>query len=251
MNELKWFFPSTEKDCIKMLDEGYRPHGGGTYLIKTSLKIKGLFSLPDDGVFKTCTDDSENIIIGSAVTYADAANYLSELRPDNLLSKALSNAASTPLRNRITLGGSIAAAPKWSDITGPLTACGAKLRLSGDKNIIDYTDYASNRKIGKRPLISSIIIPKNSVKGGYFRCTLTSFDYPVFSISLSAASKNLRCAVTGTSSGIICLGGGPSEIIDAYNNTISFSSERCFSGEYLKERGLTELQRLINGVSYE
>ena len=51
-----------------------------------------------------------------------------------MLAASLSQAASTPLRNRITLGGSLKDFPLWSNLYAPLIAIDAKVEIKGNKS---------------------------------------------------------------------------------------------------------------------
>ena len=251
MNNLKWFFPETETECLRLIKDGYKPHGGGTFLIKTPLNIKGLFTLPDNGTFHSCRRESETLIIGGAVSYTEAAAFLENECSGNFITKAFGSAASTPLRNRITVGGSINAAPKWSDITGSLTAAKAVLKLAGIESRVGIEEYLTDSKLRKGSLISSVEIRLSTCSGDYCRCTLTGFDYPFFTIAVSTAGSGFFCAVSGTGEGVISFSGNADTILTSAAGRLSFNNERGFSSEYLKNRALTELKRIIGGLRNE
>ena len=251
MSNIKWFFPGSEAECLKLLDDGYKPHGGGTFLVKTALNIKGLFVLPDDGIFNGCSIKDDSVIIGSSVTYKDAGQFLEDNSPGNFFSKALLSAAATPLRNRITIGGSAVAAPKWSDLAGPLSASDAVIEISGSGKTAVYSDFKNNMKPGSSSLVRLISIPLKNITGSYFRFTLTGFDYPFFTLTLSDRKKTLFCAVTGCRTGTIVFSGTSSEIINSFDAEVFFNDERGLSGKYLKKRAAVELSRMLEDTSDE
>lgn len=238
MKNIKWFFPETLTEVEKLYNEGYKAHGGGTFLVKTNLKADGYFNLAAVPELKKSGTAGDSIILGSALTYTEAADCLEKEVPGNFISAALSAAAATPLRNRITLGGSIYAAPKWSDLIGPLKAAGASLKILPGGITVSVSDYYSDRELRHSGIITEVIIPKTNIKGGYYRFTQTHFDYPFFTVSISVRKDGSMISVlTGTSSGPVELS-SPTEVPE-------FNKERGISGEYIRERAAIELSRLL------
>ena len=143
--------------------------------------------------------------LGGGVSYAEAAFRLGESDPEHILAQALGRAASTPLRNRITLGGSVAAQPLWSDLLGPLTALGTELRLEGkNSGIFEMGDYLRSPELRSRNLVSTLRFPSFPWRSWYYRETRTIFDYPAFTLTMlcrqeGGVVKELRVVLTGTS----------------------------------------------------
>lgn len=249
MKNFDWNFPETEADCLDLISKGCRPHGGGTFLIKSSMNVKGLFNLPEN-LFKSMSDDNGTLRIGASSTYSETVSFVSSIYPDSPVVKALDSAAATPLRNRITIGGSLYALPKWSDIPGPLVLAGAELSFSGDDAIIPVENYIKNKSEYKNKLIKAVHIDKDNLGGRYYRFTITTFDYPFFSLS-AVKNKTLKAVITGSSKRLQVFTGSVNEILENAAADLSFSNERDFSGEYLKNRALVELKRLLEGVDNE
>lgn len=254
MNNFNWYFPKTEIECIDLMNDGYRPHGGGTFLVKTSLNIKGLFDLSNVKELKKAEKDDSFVILGSALSYHDASNFLNKNLPGCFLASALGSAASTPLRNRITLGGSICAAPKWSDIISPLSAASASVIIAGKKEEVSYSQYAADRNLRKNTLVCALKIPVQALAGDYYRFTVTGFDYPLFSIAVSdGVTDKKTCAVSGSSGGVMTFKGSREEILTAAGADLQFHDERGMTGEYIKTRAVIELGRMVKrtGASNE
>ena len=233
--------------CTKVL----KPHGGGTFLIKTSLNVKGLFDLSQVSDFKGFKIENNNLFIGSSETYSHAGKWLEKKIPGNYLSKAFLTAASTPLRNRITIGGSLCSSPKWSDLSAPLLCAEAEILVySSDESsaytAIPYNEYVSDRQLRQTSLIAKIKIPIKNLKGEYYRFTLTGFDYPLFSIATTLKDGIYQCAVNGAKKSPILFKGEREKIIETAKNTLIFNSERGFTGEYLKQRAIVGISRLLN-----
>ena len=246
MTDIKWFYPESLPEAEKLLQQGYRPHAGGTFLIKTGLNVRGLFDLSSVSEIHGFSFDSDVITLGAGLTYRETADAVFSAAGDNILSSALSQAASTPLRNRISLGGSIYSAPKWSDLTGPLIVSDASIELSGENGEISVPDYLSDPQLRKICLVKNIRLNLSAVKGFYYRFTLTTFDYPFFTVSLSVRSRNsVKLCVTGMQSGSFILQGLKNEVKKALSDMPVFNDERGLSGLYLREMAIRESERLL------
>ncbi len=186
MKEITWYFPSTLEEVPELLKkEGVFAHGGGTALLRSNLaRVEGLIDLKALPL-NFCRDSEGVIEIGAGCTYSQTTEVLQKIDSHNILIPALSGAASTPLRNRITLGGSIAFFPVWSDLMGPLLALEAEVTLIGsNKGSFPLVEYLKKREIRNRSLITGISFKKRELNSYYFRQSRTRFDYSAFSISI-------------------------------------------------------------------
>lgn len=187
--EVKWFFPTKEdelKRIIKSLDKPV-PHGGGTGLLRGDIrKYKAIVDL-DKLDLSYIKNNNGFIEIGAMTTYDDIVRYFEKTDKNSILYKSLINAATTPLRNRITIGGSIAYFPPWSDILGPLFTLSAELYLVGEKEgWFTILDYVSNRALHRKTVITKIRYrrAKDTGYSAHFRATRTKVDHPAFTITL-------------------------------------------------------------------
>ena len=186
MKEIKWYFPDNLKEVSALLKkDGVIPHGGGTGILKASMSsVKGLIDLAllPLGFFRV---NNRTIEIGAAQTYAEVVENMRKIDPEHILVKALSVSASTPLRNRITVGGSIALFPPWSDLMGPLIALDAEVSLCGSREgDFNITSYVNDRHLARGNLITGIKINRDRWTGYYYRETRTHFDYPAFTVTI-------------------------------------------------------------------
>ncbi|WP_286952329.1 MULTISPECIES: FAD binding domain-containing protein [Aminobacterium] len=183
---MKWFYPATLEEASHLLSqEGHVIHGAGTGLLRRGLKgidaLIDITSLPLD-YFKK---EDNTVIIGAGCTYAQISESLMQIDPDNALGKALANAASTPLRNRITIGGSLGFLPPWSDLLGPLIALDARLGLAWPlKQTMSVPDFLANPLLQKKCLITHVILPLVKAWTFYHRETRVSFDYPSLTLTI-------------------------------------------------------------------
>lgn len=192
MHEIKWYFPQNVEEALGLIKlEGVIPHAGGTAILKSRVieRIRGLVDLKKLPLNYFDEEDGE-IKIGAMQTYSDVIENLRRIDPDSILIKALSQAASTPLRNRITVGGSVSYFPIWSDIMGPLIALDAKVTLLGENaGVYDLREFAKDRLLRKNSLIKEVKFKRDSWRSYYFRAVRTSFDYAAFTISILAKKE--------------------------------------------------------------
>jgi CO/xanthine dehydrogenase FAD-binding subunit len=186
MKEFVWYHPKKIEEAAELVQEdGVIPHGGGTWILMRGMKkTRGLIDL-DRLPLHFFRVGKSHIEMGSLLTYAEVAQKMYQIDRDHVLVKALSHAASTPLRNRITAGGAVASFPAWSDLMGPLLALDAEVNIIGQKQGRYAVDeYARTPELRKNTLIYSIRIKKTKWDSYYHREVRTRFDYPVFTASI-------------------------------------------------------------------
>jgi CO/xanthine dehydrogenase FAD-binding subunit len=262
--EIQWYFPNELGEVPEILaKEGVVPHGGGTGILWGGMtRIRGLMDVGhlDLKFFRSQDGLTE---LGAALSYSEAAAALGSA--GHLLSRSLPAAATEPLRNRISLGGSISMFPYWSDLMGPLLALGAELRLVG-KNSGTWAleEYVQERNLRQNTLIASVLMPDLPWKGAYHRFTRTVTDRPAFSITvlLRTAAKRIeeaRVVVVGCNGRYRRLGkvekvlegsevrSDPSELLEeaAQQLDADFPARMGFSAEYLKTCAAVELKRTL------
>lgn len=201
---MEWYFPESINSALRLLSKNYLIHGGGTGILMGGVKnIKGLISI--EGLKLDYVRKEKNkIIIGSMSTFSDVIKSLVRLDENNILIKSLSIAASTPLRNRITIGGSIAFMPLWSDILGPLVALDSKIKILGyNKGTYSISEFIRRPNLKKNSLIKEISFNTGFTDSRYFSFKRTHFDFSIFNISFVFKKKNkdienIRIALWGT-----------------------------------------------------
>jgi CO/xanthine dehydrogenase FAD-binding subunit len=105
----------------------------------------------------------------------------------------------------ITLGGSVSAAPIWSDLIGPLLALNAEVKLIGKtEGIYPVEKYLTDRQMKNGTMVIEIIIPDEKFESHHFRATRTHFDYSAFNITLLAKKsggiiEDIRIVIVGNS----------------------------------------------------
>jgi len=250
-------------------EEGIIPHGGGTSILKGGMKrVKGLidFRCLDLSYFRTVKGMIE---IGAACTYSEVVDRMHEIDPCHILVKALSQSASTPLRNRISIGGSVALFPIWSDLMGPLLALEAEVSLIG-KNRGRYPigEYINKRELRKDMLITAVLFKQNAWNACYYRETRTRVDYPCFSITILVREKNnsgnnvieeIKIVIIGSAKRFSRLTGLEETLKGQAINSIKiegigsaldveFVGRKALSAEYIKANAGIQLERGLKEV---
>ena len=191
-HDLQWYYPEKISEALKLIKkEGVILHAGGTRILKTQPRnLKGFVDISGLGL-NYIQKKGKNILIGSAATLSDVIHYCNETGSLAGLCCALSEAASTPLRNRITMGGSIKDFPVWSSIYAPLIALNAKLEMAGEVTSCTVEDYVKKNIIKTKHIIKHVVIPDdNDLVCKVRRFSLIRFEYPLFNIAVSYKVKN-------------------------------------------------------------
>jgi CO/xanthine dehydrogenase FAD-binding subunit len=184
MHNISWYFPESLKKVTDFLGKGI-PHGGGTSILRMNMtRIDGLIDLGRLGLdfFKK---EGKIIRIGASLTYADVVKNIRKIDPEHILYKALVGAASESLRNRITVGGSIASFRPWSDIMGPLLALEVEVSLFGkEEGLYPIKTLVENSELQRENLIIEVRFRDDVWASWYGRQTRTSFDYAIFTLTI-------------------------------------------------------------------
>ena len=186
MKNIDWYFPTSLENAADLVKKDkILPHGGGTGLLPRGFSgIDGLIDLSRLPLHYSKIENG-SVEIGSMSTYAEVVSALMAIDPEHILVKSLRNSANTPLRNRITIGGSIAYFPPWSDLMGALLALEAKLVLVG-KNSDEFsvTDYVTNKALREKSLITAVKFDLSNWRSYHYRDIRTKSDYPAFNITI-------------------------------------------------------------------
>lgn len=202
---LSWYFPDNTGEAVELIvQQGNILHAGGTRILRAQPEnIKGLVDVHKLGLNYINYSDNA-YYIGAACTFAYVIDHFRRSGKFPVLTEALFEAASTPLKNRITVGGSIKDFPIWSSLYAPLIALNAKVEIQGQQpGIFSIEDYVEKKIISTRHLVKQIIIDDlENFKGHSKRFSVIKFEYPVFTIAASyILSDNIlsscRLVVTG------------------------------------------------------
>ena len=108
---------------------------------------------------------------------------------DGVLSDAASMVGSSPLRNRITLGGNAIQVLPWSDLPGVLIALKARFHFEGRKSQVveaaKFYEQHPSKTLEPGDILTSIEIPRPTtpVRATYHKEAKTRFDYAALTVT--------------------------------------------------------------------
>ena len=268
MADLQWYYPKTIDEAFDILAQDRAIiHGGGTFILKGAIdRAKSIIDLQNLPL-KYFTIAKDSLEIGASNTFAEIIDSLADIYPDHILVQSLTSAASTPLRNRITVGGSVCAFPSWSDILGPLIALDSDVELAtiSGKKTANIIDYVKTRELHRGAIILGVKIPDNSWKSFYFSAKRTNFDLSAFNITILWKNDgdiidDIRIVTVGNTTRYIRLSDiedkisghllDDIDINDAISNIdIKFANKNLGSGEYLRELFDVEIKNALKFIS--
>ncbi len=205
MASLEWFFPKTLEEAAALVRrEGVAPHGGGTGILRGSLRtyraLVALHRLP----LKTFSYTPGLVRLGAMLTFSETVERLRPHEPEGILVQALYQSSTELLRNRITLGGSVAMAPSWSDLMAPLLALGARVVLRGAlEGEMPVAQYLASPGLHRNTLITEIRYEPYRGRAFFYRAVRTRNDLPAFTLALllrleGQRIRNARVVLFGT-----------------------------------------------------
>ncbi len=233
---LKWYFPSNIAQAVKLISQpGVMLHAGGTRILKTqSQKISALVDVCNLKL-NYIKHNKHTFHLGSAITFGEVIKYSKDNNCLKMLGSALTQAASTPLRNRITIGGSIKDFPLWSNLYAPLIALDAKVDVRGNKaGIFSIEDYVTEGIIKSKHIVKEIIINDDgSLIWKVKRFALLKFEYPIFNIAIALKVKNkiiqdAKLVITGVKNRYKRLKHAEKVLIDKQISSETFSEAEKF-----------------------
>lgn len=276
----RWIRPDNFVDALNIFinDTTLIPVAGTTGILRVKRhKHEGFIDLSKCKLNYIKEDKEKGrILIGAMTTFNEIIEYIknnsnknkgtSSFSFNEMLLSSLSSAASHPLRNRITIGGSLYDLPIWSDLVSPLLVTSTKVVYNKDEKM-ELIEYIENRK--KFPhIIKEIEI--NYDKGTKYiseRFSLTNFDYAVFRISMAALEDKenkfleFKSCISGTKNIIyhdenfdkkfIGINLSDTDKINKILDSIvfGFSSDYRFDFEYKEQVAKTIFLNLVKKIS--
>jgi carbon-monoxide dehydrogenase medium subunit len=188
--ELRWFFPEKPDEISAILkNEGKAAfHAGGTSILRTTPdSIDALIDLSALG-WNSVRKNGSKIVIGAMATFNDVIkSKASTAASFRMLQAALTRAAAWSMRNRITVGGSLADYAPWSDLIAPLIALEAEVIYLEDgkkEKTISVAEFINKKLAKEKNLISAVSIPEKELAFALKRLARTTFEYGMFTLAV-------------------------------------------------------------------
>lgn len=204
---------SSAEEAISLLNDNSKILAGGHSLIPAmKLRLNNpetLIDISQIDSLRGITDNEQSITIGAATTHAEIAS--SELLSTHMpvMGQTALTIGDIQVRNKGTIGGSMAHADPAADWPAALIAANAQVKITGPSGsrIVDIDQFFTGffeTALTDSEIITSISIPKTSANR---HSTYTKFKQPAsrFAIAGCAAAidldggnvRNVRVALTG------------------------------------------------------
>ncbi|MBU8912498.1 MAG: FAD binding domain-containing protein [Spirochaetales bacterium] len=263
MSKVTWVYPKSVDELTECLKNDTRPHGGGTGFMRNVPQSGSLADLSGVGIASVRVTDG-SVRIGGAATFTAAASAIAAARPGHIVARALYDAASPALRNRITIGGSLALFPPWSSVVGPLVALDAELTIVGaTTGTYPVSEYIGNRELGAETAITEIRADASREwESHWYRFAPTHFNYPLFTVVVlteldGTSISDCRIVLTGNRGRFKRLEAVENEIRGTSQPAVEvtpadlgagFPDRQGFSGEYLTHLAAVAITRGLRGA---
>ena len=207
--DLRWFFPEKPDELAAILKDETKAafHAGGTSILRTKPEsVTALIDLGGLG-WNKIHKNGGSVTVGAMATFNDVIrSKASKAASFRMLQAALSRAASNAVRNRITIGGSLADYAPWSDLIAPLIALEAEVVcLEDGKNEkkVSAADFIGKKLAKEKHCIREVIIPEKDIAFAVKRLARTTFEYGMFSLAVcgkfsGGAFESVAIVVSGT-----------------------------------------------------
>ena len=263
MSTVRWIHPETLLDLRRALQDGARLHGGGTGILRNPPSSGLVADLSRLGIDACSTGDGV-VRLGATARVGDAARHVAALDPEHLLVKAFGRMAAPALRNRITVGGSVALFPPWSSVVGPLLALDARVELVGSREqTVPLTDYLDDRELRAATAIVAVEFDAaRGLRSYWFSYARTRLNYPLFSVAVlgrggAGTIDEVRVVITGNVGRYRILnelaarlaGSAPPDRLSRDDLGTRIPDRQGFSGDYLTHVAAVEVARGLAHVA--
>ena len=206
MYDFHYHRPKTLAEAANLLkgkDEA-RPMSGGMTLIPT---LKQRLAKPSDvvdlGAIKELAGikvEGNNVVIGGMTRHADVASSADVKKAIPALADLAALIGDPAVRNRGTIGGSVANNDPAADYPAALVALNATVTTNTGKHTADsFFKGLFETALGDGELITSVSFPKVE-KGGYMKFRNPASRYAMVGVFVAKSAGGVRVAVTGAGS---------------------------------------------------
>lgn len=207
--DLKWHYPSQVAEVADILaaEPNAVFHAGGTAILRIgSPSVSGMIDLSGLGL-DYIKKESDGIHIGAMSSLNSVIkSKAGKACTFHMVQEAAEGAASTPMRNRITIGGSLADSAPWTDLLGTLFCVDAQVVFLADnksEKTMSVREFVDSKENKKKQLIKEIIIPENEIVFAMRRLARVNFEFCGLKVAVAAEKsgkslKNVKAFITGT-----------------------------------------------------
>jgi len=243
---------SSVDDAIQMMNEDAKILGGGQSLIPAmKLRLNMVETLVDiskiDSI-KGIKDNEKSITIGGGATHADIADNAALAEHCPMMCAAAKEIGDIQVRNRGTIGGSIAHADPSADWPAVLLAADATIHIqgSGGKRTVDVDQFFKgffDTALEEGEIITSISIPKTDFNRNstYVKFKQPASRFAIVGVAAARETGKVRIGVTGLADcaframsveNALKGGGDASSAVDSIAEGVSVMSDHYASEKY-------------------
>ncbi len=246
MYNFNYHRPSSVEEALQLLSgasEGTLMGGGMTLLPVLKQRLANPSDVVDIGAISGLSgisEDGGNVVVGAATTHADVASDATVQAKIPALAALAESIGDVQVRNRGTIGGSIANNDPAADYPAALVGLGATIRTNTREIAADdFFTGLFETALGDNEIITAVAFPVPD-KAGYAKFPNPASRYAVVGVMASQGPAGTRVAVTGAGSCVFrasemesALGGnfsadalsGASVSADGLNSDIHASAE--------------------------
>ena len=203
---LEYTKASSLDEAIAAVAAGATPLAGGQSLMPMMrLRLAAPGAVVDLGgvaeLVGVC-EDGDEIAVGAMTTHRAVAGDALLQQHAHVVSQAAEGVGSLQIRNRGTIGGSLAHADPHGDLPAALVAAGASViaRGPGGERRIDVADLIESyltTSLEPGELIAQVRIPKGGAQSAYAKFHRRAIDWSIIGVGVCIGADGVRAAATG------------------------------------------------------
>ncbi len=193
-------------EALAAVAAGARPLAGGMSLLPMMrLRLASPGAVVDLGgvpeLVGVC-EDGDELAVGAMTTHRAIANDPLIARHCHVVAQAAAGVGSMTIRNRGTIGGSLAHADPHGDLPAAILAAGGAviIRGPGGERRVDVGDLITSyltTTIADDELITQVRLPKDAAQSAYAKFHRRAIDWSIIGVGVSIGADGVRAAATG------------------------------------------------------
>jgi carbon-monoxide dehydrogenase medium subunit len=196
-------------EALSAIRDGAKPIAGGQSLVPMMrLRLAspdGLVDLADIAELTGIRQEGDEIVIGAMTRHREIAHSADIHRGARAVAQAAAGIGSPAVRNRGTIGGSLAHADPHADLPTALLAVGGQVTVrsaSGSRSIAAadlVTDYLTT-SLADDELIVDVRLPTDAGQSAYAKFHRRAIDWSIVGAAVAIRDGKVSCAITGLAS---------------------------------------------------
>ena len=203
---LEYTKASSIDEALAAVKAGARPLAGGMSLLPMMrLRLASPGAVVDLGgvaeLVGIC-EDGDEIAVGAMTTHRTVAANPLIAEHCHVVAQAAAGVGSMTIRNRGTIGGSLAHADPHGDLPAAILAAGGAVIVHGPSGArrIDVGDLITSyltTTIADDELITQVRLPKGVTRSAYAKFHRRAIDWSIIGVGISIGADGVRAAATG------------------------------------------------------